>query len=68
MLGALQFPQPPPTEAILTALLNEIATLPDDFVLVLDDYHTIEAKPVDQALTFLVEHLPPTDAPGHRHP
>ena len=31
----------------------------DDFVLVLDDYHMIEAKPVDHALTFLVEHLPP---------
>ena len=52
-------PQPPPTEALLTALINEIITLPDDFVLVLDDYHLIEAKPVDQALTFLVEHLPP---------
>ena len=55
----LQAPQPPPTEAILTALLNEITTLPDNFVLVLDDYHVIDAKPVDQALTFLLEHLPP---------
>ena len=25
----------------------------------LDDYHLIDAKPVDTALTFLVEHLPP---------
>ena len=30
-----------------------------DFVLVLDDYHVIDAKPVDNALTFLLEHLPP---------
>ena len=59
MLAALQSPQPPPTESILTALLNEIATIPDHFVLVLDDYHVIDAKPVDQALTFLLEHLPP---------
>ena len=59
MLAALQSPQPPPTEAILTTLLNEIATIPDNFILVLDDYHVIDAKPVDQALTFLVEHLPP---------
>ena len=44
VLGVLQAPQPPPTEAILTALLNEIATLPDNFVLVLDDYHVIDAK------------------------
>src|SRR4051812_218549 len=38
VLGALQSPQPPPTESLLTALLNEITTLPDHFVLVLDDY------------------------------
>ena len=58
VLDALQSPQPP-TEAILTALLNEIITLPDSFVLVLDDYHVIDAKAVDLALTFLLEHLPP---------
>ncbi len=59
MLGALQSPQPPPTESILTILLNEITTIPDEFVLVLDDYHLIDATPVDSALTFLLEHLPP---------
>jgi len=59
VLGVLQSPQPPPPEAILTALLNEITTLPDHFVLVLDDYHVIDAKPVDIVLTYLVEHLPP---------
>src|SRR5205085_4431290 len=59
VLGVLQSPQPPPTESILTALLNEITTIPDHFVLVLDDYHVIDAKAVDQALTYLVEHLPP---------
>src|SRR3984893_3040245 len=59
VLGVLQSPQPPPPEAILTALLNEITTLPDNVVLVLDDYHVIDAKAVDMALTFLVEHLPP---------
>ncbi|MBA3473304.1 MAG: hypothetical protein H0T57_08795 [Rubrobacter sp.] len=59
VLGVLQSPQPPPTESILTALLNEITTIPDDFVLVLDDYHVIDAKPVDNALAFLLEHLPP---------
>jgi LuxR family transcriptional regulator, maltose regulon positive regulatory protein len=59
VLGLLQSSQPPPPEAILVALLNEITTLPDKFVLVLDDYHVIDAKLVDQALTYLVEHLPP---------
>ncbi len=51
--------QPPSTESILTALLNEISTIPDKFTLVLDDYHVIDAKPVDDALAFLLEHLPP---------
>jgi LuxR family maltose regulon positive regulatory protein len=55
----LQSPQLPSVEAILTALLNEITTIRDKFVLVLDDYHVIDAKPVDQALTFLLEHMPP---------
>src|SRR5579859_7467608 len=59
VLGALQSPQPPPPDSILTTLLNELTTLPDQIVLVLDDYHLIEAQAVDQALTFLVEHLPP---------
>jgi len=59
VVGGLHSPQPPPTEAILTALLNDIATVPDHFVLVLDDYHLIDAKAVDTALAFLLEHLPP---------
>src|SRR6202011_6184599 len=57
--GMLQSPQPPPTASILTALLNEITTISDHFVLVLDDYHVLDAKAVDHALTFLLEHLPP---------
>ena len=31
----------------------------DNFILVLDDYHEIDSKPVEEALTFLVNHLPP---------
>ncbi|MEW5870776.1 MAG: LuxR C-terminal-related transcriptional regulator [Chloroflexota bacterium] len=59
ILSALQSPQPPASQALLTALLNEIAALPDPFILVLDDYHAIDSKPVDQALAFLLDHLPP---------
>ena len=59
VLGALQSPQPPPIDAFLIALLNEITTILDNFVLVLDDYHVTDAKPVNDALTFLIEHLPP---------
>ena len=31
----------------------------NDFLFVLDDYHVIDSKSVDEALAFLVEHLPP---------
>src|SRR5205814_8503757 len=36
-----------------------ITTISDHFVLVLDDYHVIDARPVDHAFAFLLEHLPP---------
>ena len=58
-LAILQSPQPPPTETILTNLLNEISAIPEHFTLVLDDYHVIDSKPVDEAITFWVEHSPP---------
>ncbi|HET7143471.1 MAG TPA: hypothetical protein VFI68_05580, partial [Anaerolineales bacterium] len=51
--------QPPPIELLLTDLLNEIISISDNFILVLDDYHVLDSKPVDGALTFLLEHLPP---------
>src|SRR5512146_101552 len=58
-LALLQAHQPSPTDSILTNLLNDIAALPGRFILVLDDYHVIDSQPVDEALAFLVEHLPP---------
>ncbi len=59
VLGLLQSSQPPPVDSVLTTLVNEITTSPHDFVLVLDDYHVIEAEAVDLALTFLLDHMPP---------
>lgn len=59
ILDALQSPQPPPIDSILAALLNEISVIPDDVTLVLDDYHLTDSKSVDDALTFLIVHLPP---------
>jgi LuxR family maltose regulon positive regulatory protein len=57
--AALQSTPPPPPEAILTALLNDIAAIEERFILVLDDYHAVNARPVDEALAFLLDHLPP---------
>ncbi len=59
VLVALQSPQTPPVESILTTLLNEISLVQENFTLVLDDYHVVDAKPVHEALNFLLEHLPP---------
>ncbi|MBK9943831.1 MAG: helix-turn-helix transcriptional regulator [Kouleothrix sp.] len=59
VLEMLLSPQPPPSEAILTTLLNNITSFPGHVAIVLDDYHVIDAKAVGIALTFLLEHLPP---------
>lgn len=56
----LQSPQPPPPQALLTALINDIAALPDPFILVLDDYHLVTHLPVHQQMAFLLEHQPST--------
>jgi len=59
VLAVLQSPQPPSTESILTTLLNEITAVSTPIILILDDYHLIDSQPVDKALTFLLDHLPP---------
>ncbi|MCB0111291.1 MAG: NACHT domain-containing protein, partial [Caldilineaceae bacterium] len=59
-LASLKVAQLPPITALLTPLLNELSRLADSVVLVLDDYHLITAAPIHEALTFLIEHLPPT--------
>jgi LuxR family maltose regulon positive regulatory protein len=44
---------------ILIPLVNEVARSAGQIVLVLDDYHVIEAQPVHDAVTFVLDHLPP---------
>src|SRR5580704_13604743 len=54
-------PAPPSFEGLVTALINELAARRGDgeVLLVLDDYHRIDARPVHGSVGFLVEHLPP---------
>ncbi len=48
-----------PPETILTALTNDLAQREmGDIFLVLDDYHVLTAGPIQQAMTFLIEHCP----------
>jgi len=58
-LGVLKSSQPQLSELILTTLINEIACISDDIVIVIDDYHMIDSKQVDAAISFFLEYLPP---------
>ena len=58
-LALLHAPQPPPIEMVLTALLNDLGAVAGDIVLVLDDYHVIDAREVQDGMAFLLDHLPP---------
>jgi LuxR family maltose regulon positive regulatory protein len=48
-----------PVEAVLTNLVNQLDELPGPTVIALDDYHVVEAPEIHQAVTFLLDHLPP---------
>jgi LuxR family maltose regulon positive regulatory protein len=58
-LALLQAPRPPPAETVLTALLNDLAAVAGGIVLVLDDYHLVDAREVQDGMAFLLDHLPP---------
>ena len=47
-------------ETILTLFINELAQLPDKVILVLEDYHLIDAQQIHASLAYLIEHLPAT--------
>jgi len=49
----------PPIETVLTVWINDLAALPHEVALVLDDYHVITAQPIHRSLTYLLDHLPP---------
>jgi LuxR family maltose regulon positive regulatory protein len=57
-MALLQSPQPP-IAAVLATLLNDLSALQHDIVLVLDDFHTVDARDVLNGMTFLLDHLPP---------
>jgi LuxR family transcriptional regulator, maltose regulon positive regulatory protein len=58
-LTLLQEPQPLPITTVLTTLLNDLGAIGSDLVLVLDDYHVIDARDVQDGMEFLLDHLPP---------
>jgi LuxR family maltose regulon positive regulatory protein len=58
ILPLLHSSQPPPFETLLVILMNALSTLAQETVLVLDDYHLIDASEVHRAMTVLLDHLP----------
>ncbi|MDF2628919.1 MAG: ATP-dependent transcriptional regulator [Symbiobacteriaceae bacterium] len=56
---ALGGPQPAPLDAVVTLLINQMAELEQETVLVLDDYHTITAAEIHRTVALLLEHMPP---------
>ncbi len=60
----LQSPQPPPLEAVVTMLINDLVTHQppgesgEPYCLVLDDYHLIETAAIHESVNFLLDRLP----------
>src|SRR4029453_18876635 len=54
----LQGLQPTSFQAVVTTVVNELAGVAEEGVLVLDDYHLVQAPQVHQSVEFLLEHLP----------
>jgi LuxR family transcriptional regulator, maltose regulon positive regulatory protein len=57
-LALFQSPQRLPVETVPSILINDLAGLEQDLVLVLDDYYAIQSEAIHAAFTYLLEHLP----------
>jgi LuxR family transcriptional regulator, maltose regulon positive regulatory protein len=58
VMASLRLPEFPPVEAVVGALINELADVQREVTVVFDDYHVIHAGPIHEATSFLLEHLP----------
>ena len=57
-LSALAGSQPVLFQSVLTALINDLGALGEACVLVLEDYHAITSVEINEAVAFLLQHLP----------
>ncbi len=57
--SALAASSPPPPAAAITALINDLAAAEGEILLVLDDFHLVDATPIHEAVALLVTHQPP---------
>ena len=52
----------PSMDSVLAILLNDLSALSSDVLLVLDDFHIIESREIQDRVAFLIDH-PPETAP-----
>ncbi len=57
-LAMIYAAQPPPFSTVLTNLISEVQGRSEDIILILDDYHVIEDRVIQEAMLFLLDHLP----------
>ncbi len=58
VLAMLSDAQPPPLSTILTTLIHDLAQCPHEMMLILDDYQVVEDPTIQEAMRFLLDHLP----------
>lgn len=54
----IRLPEPPPLQSLVAMLINEVATVRDEYLLVLDDYQVILQDEIHLAITNLLYRLP----------
>lgn len=57
-LKLLNSPNTPSCESIASLLINEILTIKQNFLLVLDDFHLIKSNEVLKLVTYFLQHIP----------
>lgn len=55
----LEMPRVPHPHHLMTLLINDLARLSKQSILVLDDYHVINHPELQKAVAFFLDHLPP---------
>jgi LuxR family maltose regulon positive regulatory protein len=59
-LALVNAPEPPPIQVLTNSLINDLNQITVDFVLVLDDYHSIQDVDIHDLISGLLRYPPPT--------
>jgi LuxR family transcriptional regulator, maltose regulon positive regulatory protein len=57
--SVFEAPRFPSIDHVVSLFINDLADMPGDLILVLDDYHLIRNRDIHALLDLLIEHLPP---------